>query len=65
MSQADVRVESHGSLFLLHPTTRYAQQWLSDHVAEDALWWAGALVVEPRYVEAIVEGAVGDGLEVA
>ena len=60
----DIRVNSHGSLFLLHPVSSAAAEWLRDHVAEDALWWAGALVCEPRYVEAIVEGAREDGLEV-
>jgi hypothetical protein len=61
---ADIRVDSHGSIILLHPATETAADWLRDHVAEDAQWWAGALVVEPRYVEDIVNGAREDGLEV-
>jgi hypothetical protein len=57
-------VENHGSLYLLRPDTRTAQRWLERHVADDAQWFGGALVVEPRYVTDIVEGAREAGLEV-
>ena len=57
-------VENHGSLYLLRPDTRKAQRWLETHVSEDVQWFGGALVVEPRYVADIVNGAREAGLEV-
>jgi len=63
----DIRVENHGSIWLLFPENAVARQWLLDHVADDAQWFGGqyaALVVEPRYVLDIVRGADEDGLEV-
>jgi hypothetical protein len=64
----DIRVENHGSLFLLRPLRDVARAWLEDHVSSDAIWIGGgiarALVVEPHYVADIVEGAREDGLEV-
>lgn len=60
----DIRIENHGSLFLLRPLRDVARAWLEEHTDRDAQWWADALVVEPRYVPAIVEGAREAGLEV-
>ena len=61
---ADIVVMNHGSIILLEPQDRNAEQWLEEHVDPDAQWWGPALVVEPRYVADIVEGAREDGLEV-
>lgn len=58
----DFRVENHGSVFLLRPLTVRAHDWIVAHVADDALWFGRALVVEPRYVENIVDGMTIDGL---
>jgi len=60
----DIRITSHGSLILLHAETAEAVRWLEEHTAEDAMWHGNALVVEPRYAEAIVAGAREDGLAV-
>ena len=60
----DIRVEEHGSTFLLHPLHNRARDWLHEHVAEDAQWFMGALVVEHRYIVEIVRGANADGLRV-
>jgi len=61
---ADVNIENHGSLVLLRPLTEAASDWLDENISEDAQHFGGAVVVEPRYVEAIVEGMQNDGLEV-
>jgi len=61
---ADVNIESHGSLVLIRPLTEAASDWLDENISEDAQHFGGAVVVEPRYVEAIVEGMQNDGLEV-
>ncbi len=64
MRAADIRVENHGSIYLLHPRTKRAARWLDEVIAEDAQYWGDAVVVEPRYVADIVNGAREDGLEV-
>ena len=60
----DVKIENHGSLVLIRPLTEAASDWLDENISEDAQHFGGAVVVEPRYVEAIVEGMQNDGLEV-
>ena len=60
----DIVIEDHGSLILLRPLNDGADKWLREHTAEDAQWFGGALVVEPRYVSDIVNGAINDGLVV-
>ena len=61
---ADVKIENHGSLVLIRPLTEAASDWLDENISEDVQHFGGAVVVEPRYVEAIVEGMQNDGLEV-
>jgi hypothetical protein len=61
----DIRLTNHGSLVLLHAESDAAYEWLRDHTAPEAQWWAArALVVEPRYVADILDGAREAGLEV-
>jgi len=64
---ADIRVENHGSLFLLVVSSERAEHWLVENT-RGTWWWGGggdpALVAEPRYVADIVAGARGAGLEV-
>lgn len=60
----DVNVENHGSIVLVRPLTAQACQWCDDHIPDDAQWFGKAVVVEPRYVAAIVQGMQNDGLTV-
>ena len=60
----DVLVENHGSIFLLQPLTPAANSWIEEHLPEDHLTFAGAVVVEHRYIADIVRGAIADGLVV-
>lgn len=60
----DIRFSDHGSLVLAHPLTAVAAEWIADHVDLDSQRWGLALVVEPRYVEALTEGIIADGLSV-
>jgi len=59
----DLTLQDHGSIFLLRARTRAARAWVTDNV-EVQTEWAGAVVVEPRHVGALVDGAVADGLSV-
>jgi hypothetical protein len=61
----DLVFENHGSLFLVRPVSKSAQLWLDENVGdENTLTFAGAIVCEPRYVEAIAQGAIEAGLVV-
>jgi hypothetical protein len=61
-------IEDHGSIVLVRPLTLDCQAWLQANTAEEgedmAQWFGGALVVEPRYVEALVEGMVAEGFAI-
>jgi hypothetical protein len=64
--QLDLVFENHGSLFLIRPLSESGQQWLDENVGdENTLTFGGAIVCEPRYVEAIFLGAKEEGLAVS
>jgi hypothetical protein len=56
-----VRVDDHGSICLVRPISNRAHSWLDDNVSADAMWFGGALVVEPRYVSDLVVGMAAAG----
>jgi hypothetical protein len=58
----DFALQDHGSLMLLVPLTMPAQEWVDENIPADAMHWGAAIVVEPRYIGPIIEGATGDGL---
>lgn len=60
----DFHITDHGSIVLLDPLTDAASEWVDQHIPGDAMRFAGAVAIEPRYVEPILEGIVGDGLSV-
>jgi hypothetical protein len=60
----DITLAYHGSVVLVHPRTPAGTAWIDDHVDPEAQRWVNALVVEPRYVEALAEGMIADGLSV-
>ena len=63
--QADLIIENHGSLFLLRPVSPTGQTWLDENIADDAQVFGDAIAVEHRYIGAIAEGILADGLVVA
>jgi hypothetical protein len=60
----DLLVHGHGSIYLLRPTSRRGRRWIDARITADRTEWAGAIVVEHRYIGDIVRGAVDDGLAV-
>lgn len=68
----DFEVENHGSIWLFRPLTDAAREWTDEHVPRHharggdtaVQTWAGAVVVEHRYIGAIVQGAADAGLRV-
>jgi len=60
----DVRIENHGSLMIFQPLTDYASAWIDEYVGPGANWYAGGLVVEPRYGEDLAQEMRDSGLAV-
>lgn len=66
-TELDFRLENHGSLFLLHPLSPAAKNWMDEHLPTDSpetQFWGDAIVIEPRYVGPIIDGILSDGLVV-
>lgn len=57
--EESLTVEEHGTLVLLRPNTDVMRALLRRLTGPDAMWWGGALVVEPRYVSPIVKAIAG------
>jgi hypothetical protein len=63
----DFLLENHSSIYLLRPLTENARAWVEDHIGSDngfQPYWP-AVVIEHRYVGAILEGISSDGLAVS
>ena len=60
----DFHVHDHGSICILVPVSEAAQDWVAFNLPDNAMQWGGGVVIEPRYVSDIVEGAMADGLTV-
>lgn len=64
MTAPDVTVDDEGSIVLVTPRSAAAREWLAAYLPDDATWFGGAVVVEPRYVADIVDGMRAAGLRV-
>ena len=63
-STADVHIVDHRSIVLFHLNTPEASAWVEENVAGEAQFFGAALVVEARYVAALVAGMREHGLQV-
>ncbi len=61
----DFICENHGSIFLLRPVSPASVAWIEEHLPSDRITFGNAIVVEPRYVWAILVGIQDDGLAVS
>lgn len=57
----DFDLADHGSICLLTPLTPAAQVWADEHLPEDATRWGLSIVIEPRYVGAILVNIAEEG----
>lgn len=64
MARIDLLVHGEGSLYLLRGVSRRGQHWLDEHISDDHQEWAGAIVVEHRYIGDVGGGAIDAGLRV-
>lgn len=62
MEAIDVSVENHGSIFIVQPLSEAANDWIAEHVGDDAQWFGGGLAVGHHYVGDLVQGMIDDGL---
>ncbi len=58
----DFNVSGGGSLYLIHPLSEAARDWLRDNVEDGAQYLGRALAVEHRYIAALVDGMLSAGL---
>jgi len=61
----DIQIQDHGSIVILSGVTPEGRDWLEDCLDPEAQRWCGGFAVDRRFVPAIIDGAVKDGLEVA
>jgi len=57
---SDFIVTNHGSIVLFAPQNGEASAWIDEHVSGDRQQWAGAIAVELRYIERLMQGAIDD-----
>ena len=62
--EIDVVVENHGSILLVRSQTEIADLWIDTNISDESQWYGEALVVEPRYIEPIIQGMREEGLNV-
>jgi len=63
--EADFRIQNYGSIFLFDPQNATAEEHLRENVEEEALWFCGALVVEPRYASALAAALLTNGFKIS
>ena len=62
---ADVLVRNEGTVVLLTPKSVEARAWVDENLGLEAWQWLGdSFAVEWRYAPNVVDGMIGDGLEV-
>jgi hypothetical protein len=62
--KTDFSVANHGSIYLLRPNSILANDWIDENLPEERQEFAGAAVIEHRYIGDIVAGIQHDGLTV-
>lgn len=61
----DFSYRNEGSIVLLKPISEAAREWVADHLPDDAQWFGGSIVIEPRYFDPIAGGIESDGMSIA
>jgi hypothetical protein len=61
-TRQDIRVERHGSLYLVYGLTVEARTWLVDNTQDGAIWWGDSLVVEGGYFVPLFDAMSDAGL---
>jgi hypothetical protein len=62
----DFRVQGTSSNFVvLRPLNEPAESWLEKHTDPEAVWWAGGIAVEHRYVEEFFAAIEAEGFTIS
>jgi len=61
---ADYTAVDGGSVLLLRPNNDTAREHLEDNTADEAQWFGMALVVEPRYMQNLIDNLEDEGFKV-
>lgn len=61
--EIDIQLEDRGSIWLFRPLTKTGKDWIGETAPEDAQFFGRAMVVEPRYVNGVIDAIVDAGLE--
>jgi hypothetical protein len=64
MARIDFEISGGGTVYLLHPLTHEAHDWVAEHLPADALRLGDAVAIEWRYIGQVFGGAIADGLRV-
>ena len=62
--EIDFWVLVQGTIGLVRPLTRGANEWIREHVPHQSQWFGPALVLEHRYIAELLNHMVEDGLQV-
>jgi len=66
VTATDLQFDDYGSVWVMEPRTIAAHDWIAAHIPVDAeRWGPGGVVVEPRCVADMAQGATGAGLRCA
>lgn len=62
----DFQINNHGSIIILVPQSQAAEKWVEDKIGSGngyQPYWP-SVIIEPRYIDDIIEGIQLDGLVV-
>ena len=62
MIEPDFKVQIDISISVLHAKTQNAREWVHDHIPDDAQTWCGGIVIEPRFLDNVIEGIQQSGM---
>ncbi len=66
MKTPDIWIAGGAPVYLLRGKTAIGREWIEENIQEEGVpFWCGSIVVEPRYMKAIVEGMLESGLTVS
>lgn len=64
-ARLDATVRHHGSVVILTPVSEAAKDWVQAHLmGPETQRWGKGVVIEPRYLDNILNGMAEAGLEV-
>lgn len=65
-NEMDVFIENHGTIFLIHPISDVAREWIDEHIGPQNGFqpYYPTVISEPRYVFDVVAGMKASGLTV-